>query len=264
MFGWTRIVTLAAVAVALAMATGVAGATSTPGSAPAAGSHMASAGKITGSAATRGALLKAANLRTRAGAARYLRSIGINARHFVIQRAIRNYAGARCPGTGWSCTSTAHPVIQIASAGGRRWHNLDGTDFLEPSFVAAAQIYPDWVFDKKSMEEFLGLAAKHLKSEPPAWWETTLLKGECFPGRHHAFVDTEGPHLPPGEGRRAARPGPGPRRGRPGPTHRGGRRRPRRSLGEMEQGARPTARADGDDTPEVFGPPDRMVQRGMP
>src|SRR5256714_10298776 len=118
MFGWTRIVTLAAVAVVLAMATGVAGATSTPGSATAAGSHMASAGKISTAAAARAALLKAANLRTRAGAARYPRSIGLNARHFGTQRAIRNCAGARCPGTGWSCTSTAHPVIQIASAGG--------------------------------------------------------------------------------------------------------------------------------------------------
>src|SRR5439155_27219846 len=118
MFGWTRIVMLAAVAAAVAMATGVAGATSKPGSTPAGGSHMASAGKISTAAAGRAALLKAANLRTRAGAARYLRSIGLNARHFVIQRGIRNYAGARCPGAGWSCTSTAHPVIQIASAGG--------------------------------------------------------------------------------------------------------------------------------------------------
>ena len=118
MFGWTRIVMLAAVAAAVAMATGVAGATSKPGSAPAGGSHMASAGKISTAAAGRAALLKAANLRTRAGAARYLRSIGLNARHFVIQRGIRNYAGARCPGAGWSCTSTAHPVIQIAASGG--------------------------------------------------------------------------------------------------------------------------------------------------
>jgi hypothetical protein len=118
MFGWTRIATLVAVAAALAMATGVAGATSKPGSVPAAGSHTASAGKISTAAAARAALLKTANLRTRAGAARYLRSIGLNARHFVIQRGIRNYAGAKCPGAGWSCTSTAHPVIQIASAGG--------------------------------------------------------------------------------------------------------------------------------------------------
>ena len=118
MFGWTRIVTFAAVAAAVAMATGVAGATSKPGSVPAASSHMTNAGKISTAAAGRAALLKAANLRTRAGAARYLRAIGVNPHHFVIQRGIRNYAGANCPGKGWSCTSTAHPVVQIASAGG--------------------------------------------------------------------------------------------------------------------------------------------------
>jgi hypothetical protein len=118
MFRWTRIATLAAVAAVLAMATGVAGATSKPGSAAAAGSHMPSAGKITTAAAHRAALLKTANLRTRAGAARYLRAIGVNPHHFVIQRGIRNYAGAKCPGKGWLCTSTAHPVVQIASAGG--------------------------------------------------------------------------------------------------------------------------------------------------
>ena len=118
MFGWTRIATLAAVAAMLAMATGVAGATSKPGGISGAGSHLTRAGKITGSAATRAALLNAANLRTRAGAARYLRSIGVNPNHLVIQGGIRNYAGANCPGKGWSCTSTAHPVIQIASAGG--------------------------------------------------------------------------------------------------------------------------------------------------
>jgi hypothetical protein len=118
MFGWTRIATLAAVAAVLAMATGVAGATSNSGRVSGAGSHLTRAGKITSSAATRAALLKAANLRTRAGAARYLRSIGVKPNHLVIQRGIRNYAGANCPGKGWSCTSTAHPVIQIAAAGG--------------------------------------------------------------------------------------------------------------------------------------------------
>jgi hypothetical protein len=115
MFRWTRIATFAAVAAVLAIATGVAGATSNPGSVPAAGSR---AGKVTSAAATRAALLKTANLRTRAGAARYLRAIGVNPHHFVIQRGTRNYAGAKCPGKGWACTSTAHPVIQITSAGG--------------------------------------------------------------------------------------------------------------------------------------------------
>jgi len=37
----------------------------------------------------------------------------------------------------------------LAAAGGRRWHSLEATDFLEPPFVAAAQIYPDWLFTKK-------------------------------------------------------------------------------------------------------------------
>jgi hypothetical protein len=120
MFRWTRIVALVAVTAALAIASGVAGATSKPGSVPAAGSHLSSAGKgkASSAAARRSALLKAANLRTRAGALRYLRAIGLKARHVVIQRGSRNYAGANCPGTVWKCTSTAYPVIQIASAGG--------------------------------------------------------------------------------------------------------------------------------------------------
>jgi hypothetical protein len=53
-----------------------------------------------------------------------------------------------------------------------------------------------WVLDKKPMEEFLKLVAKRLKTEPPAWWGATLLKGDVYPGRHHAFIDDEGP-LPP-------------------------------------------------------------------
>lgn len=64
-------------------------------------------------------LLKAANLSTRAGVARYLRAIGLDPRGFVIQRGARNYAGPSCPGAGWACTSTAHPVVQIAAAGGK-------------------------------------------------------------------------------------------------------------------------------------------------
>jgi hypothetical protein len=36
----------------------------------------------------------------------------------VIQRGLRNYAGAHCPGKGWNCTGTSHPVVQVAKAGG--------------------------------------------------------------------------------------------------------------------------------------------------
>jgi hypothetical protein len=49
----------------------------------------------------------------------------------------------------------------------------------------------DWVFDKKPMEQFLKVLGKRLKSDPPAWWGSTLLKGEVFPGQHHAFTDLE-------------------------------------------------------------------------
>src|SRR5205823_4839371 len=69
-------------------------------------------------AARRGALLRRADLKTVAGVKAYLRAIGVNPRRLVIQRGLRNYAGANCPGAGWSCTSTAHPVVQIARAGG--------------------------------------------------------------------------------------------------------------------------------------------------
>ena len=43
---------------------------------------------------------------------RYLASIGVDPRTVVVQRG-RNYAGPRCPGKKWNCTS-ARRVIQIS------------------------------------------------------------------------------------------------------------------------------------------------------
>ena len=37
----------------------------------------------------------------------------------MIQRGFRNYAGAHCPGTRWTCASTKHTVVQIAKQGGQ-------------------------------------------------------------------------------------------------------------------------------------------------
>jgi hypothetical protein len=119
MFGWTRIFTLVAVAAAVAIVTGGAGATSTSTLTPTAVSHAATAGKVSTAASRRSTLLKTASLSTWAGAARYLRAIGVDPRGLVIQRGARNYAGPNCPGAGWACTSTAHPVVQIARAGGK-------------------------------------------------------------------------------------------------------------------------------------------------
>jgi hypothetical protein len=52
-------------------------------------------------------------LTSKAAIDRYLVSMGYNPRTFVVQRGARNYAGARCPGATWNCT-TARRVIQIS------------------------------------------------------------------------------------------------------------------------------------------------------
>jgi hypothetical protein len=59
------------------------------------------------------------NVSTRAAVIDYLRSIHINPSGVVIQRGSHNYAGANCPGTLWSCTTTQHTVVQVAPARGR-------------------------------------------------------------------------------------------------------------------------------------------------
>lgn len=56
---------------------------------------------------------------TKAAVSNYLRSIHVNPEGVVIQRGARNYAGPRCPGSGWTCTTTDHAVIQVAPAGGK-------------------------------------------------------------------------------------------------------------------------------------------------
>jgi hypothetical protein len=58
---------------------------------------------------------------TAAAVKQYLRSIGVSPSRVVIQRGVRNYAGARCPGKNWTCTSTSHPVVQVAAAGGKNY-----------------------------------------------------------------------------------------------------------------------------------------------
>jgi hypothetical protein len=69
-----------------------------------------------GTASSRSA--KRIDVSTRASVIHYLRSIHVNPRGVVIQRGARNYAGSKCPGKGWTCTSTAHTVVQVASGGG--------------------------------------------------------------------------------------------------------------------------------------------------
>ena len=73
---------------------------------------------VTGAATAKVQRGASIDVSTRASVVRYLRSVSVNPSGVVIQRGSRNYAGANCPGAGWSCTTTTHPVVQVASAGG--------------------------------------------------------------------------------------------------------------------------------------------------
>jgi hypothetical protein len=116
---WIKPAAVLAVAAIVAGLSGGAGATNAPARAASAGSKGVARSAASTAAAQRGVLLRQANLETVAGAKRYLRAIGVDPRGVVIQRGHRNYAGPSCPGTRWTCTSTAHPVVQLATAGGK-------------------------------------------------------------------------------------------------------------------------------------------------
>jgi hypothetical protein len=71
-----------------------------------------------GAATAKAQKVAAINVSTRETIVHYLHSIHVGSKGLVVQRGIRNYAGAHCPGSGWTCTSTSHPVVQVAKAGG--------------------------------------------------------------------------------------------------------------------------------------------------
>jgi hypothetical protein len=60
----------------------------------------------------------AAQLSTRTGATLYLVQHGLDPAGFVIQRGSHNYAGPKCPGAGWNCTTSTR-VLQISNHAGR-------------------------------------------------------------------------------------------------------------------------------------------------
>ncbi len=72
-----------------------------------------------GAGALKVAKVGSLDLSTRSAVIDYLRTIHVDPTGLVIQRGLRNYAGPSCPGRGWTCTSTAHAVVQVASAAGR-------------------------------------------------------------------------------------------------------------------------------------------------
>jgi hypothetical protein len=56
--------------------------------------------------------IRAIDLESTQAIHRYLRSMHLDPRTFVIQRGSHNYAGPHCPGAGWNCTTSRH-VVQI-------------------------------------------------------------------------------------------------------------------------------------------------------
>jgi hypothetical protein len=77
------------------------------------GVATASTSEIVGAAAP-----AAVDLSSRAAINGYLASRGIDPRTAVFQQGSRNYAGPACPGTGWTCTSTSRPIVQIVRTAG--------------------------------------------------------------------------------------------------------------------------------------------------
>ena len=71
-----------------------------------------------GAATTKAQKVAEIDVTTRAAVIHDPRSIHVNPKGAVIQRGLRNYAGAHCPGKGWACASTRHTVVQIAKRGG--------------------------------------------------------------------------------------------------------------------------------------------------
>jgi hypothetical protein len=90
-----------------------------------------------GAATTNRQMVSKINVSTRAAVVQYLRSIHVNPTGVVIQRGANNYAGPNCPGIGWNCATTTHPVVQVAAAGGKNTFNC-GTGSCAVVQVAAA------------------------------------------------------------------------------------------------------------------------------
>jgi hypothetical protein len=76
-----------------------------------AGADTAMGGEGTGTGSVAGVSLRP-DLSSRQAIGRFLRSVGIRQRGIVVQRGLRNYAGPRCPGKRWNCT-TARRVVQV-------------------------------------------------------------------------------------------------------------------------------------------------------
>jgi hypothetical protein len=86
---------------------------------------------------------------SRQAVVRYLRSLGLRQRGLVVQRGLRNYAGPKCPGKRWNCT-TARRVVQLG------WSTHGGPVNKAECFAASCeiiQVAPNADNDAKCQQE---------------------------------------------------------------------------------------------------------------
>jgi hypothetical protein len=78
------------------------------------------------------------DLSTNQAVTNYLTSLGIDPAGVVIQRGAKNYAGPRCPGIGWTCTTSTR-VVQVAQAGGQNQVACGaGANVIPDSYLTSA------------------------------------------------------------------------------------------------------------------------------
>jgi hypothetical protein len=81
----------------------------------------------------------------------YLVSLGIDPTGVVIQRGAKNYAGPKCPGAGWTCT-TATKVVQVGQPGGQnRIECGPGATAIPDSYTTGTTLTPSQILQLTSM-----------------------------------------------------------------------------------------------------------------
>jgi hypothetical protein len=120
---------------------------------------------------------------TKAAVVHYLRSIHVNPQGVVIQRGLRNYAGAHCPGKGWTCAGTRHTVVQIAKRGGLNRFACGTAKCAVVQFAGASRGL-----------KATGLASKPKPPPPPNYAlcvKTTGITQSCVINQPNATVDNK-------------------------------------------------------------------------
>jgi hypothetical protein len=72
------------------------------------------------------------HFKTPAAVLKYLKAHGVSTAGIVLQRGLRNYAGPRCPGKAWHCTTARH-VVQFATSSAST--NTFSCDASSPAIV---------------------------------------------------------------------------------------------------------------------------------